>query len=285
MKAKSLIGTKIYKDFRSETKVSEKSPRTLVVKISTPEADRSHDVVIPKGIIFDDFMANPVVLFAHKYDSKPIAKCTTIKAQETGVIATVEFTPVGMNPEADMVFQMYKEGFLNAWSIGFIPKDYDTNENGGHDFKSWELLEFSSVPVPDNAKALTIMRSFGVEKKDVAEVVALSDIVNYLGFLVSAFEDNMVNEDCIEKMKQALQLLLSVIEDEAVLGEKQIKNLVVAKNIPIKEEHKAEVKEITPNFIKRLQLQLKESHKTIGLTLRLLKEIKKEKIKGGENNE
>jgi hypothetical protein len=49
---------------------------------------------------------------------------------------------------------------------------YEVNDEGGYDFKEWELFEFSSVPVPDNPEALTVLRSKGInvdavlEKKD-----------------------------------------------------------------------------------------------------------------------
>ena len=156
---------KIVKNFTAiETKVADGALRTLVVKISTPTPDRSKDIVEPKGMNSDNFMKNPVVLFAHNYGELPIAKCTGLKVADTGILATVQFPEEGTYPKADTVYQMYKDGFLNAWSVGFQPIDngYEPNEEGGYTFKSWELLEFSSVPVPANAEALTIMRSKGI---------------------------------------------------------------------------------------------------------------------------
>src|ERR1041385_4435492 len=175
MKVKYLDGlenpheAKIYKTFDSEIKVSDDTKRTLVVAISTPNADRSDDTMNMKGMQYDNFIKNPVVLFAHKYDSKPIAKCLSLQITDKAAIATVEFTPKGMYDEADTIYEMYKQGFLNAWSIGFKPLDYDVNKGGGYDFKSWELFEFSSVPVPDNPEALTIMRSKGINVDKVLE--------------------------------------------------------------------------------------------------------------------
>lgn len=163
--------TQIYKNFDSEVKVADDVKRTLLVRISTSNPDRSKDTVQPDGMQYDHFMKNPVVLFAHKYDTKPIAKCTSLQIDGKGVVATVEFTPEGLYQEADVIYQMYKQGFLNAWSIGFMPqKDgYEENEFGGYNFKKWELFEFSSVPVPDNPEALTIMRSKGINVDAVLE--------------------------------------------------------------------------------------------------------------------
>lgn len=161
---------KIYKNFGVvETKASEDSPRTLIVQISDSLPDRSNDTVQPDGVITDNFMKNPVVLFAHNYTDLPIAKCIALKSTDTGILATVEFPEEGLYDKADTIFQMYKQGFLNAWSIGFMPKDYEPNDNGGYNFKSWELFEFSSVPVPDNPRALTVMRSKGINVDVVLE--------------------------------------------------------------------------------------------------------------------
>ncbi len=153
---------KIYKTFSSEVKVADDTKRTLIVTISTPNADRSNDTMSMKGMQYNNFVKNPVVLFAHKYDAKPIAKCLSLQVTDKAAVATVEFTPQGLYEEADIIYEMYKQGFLNAWSIGFMPLDFDANAKGGYDFNSWELFEFSSVPVPDNPEALTIMRSKGI---------------------------------------------------------------------------------------------------------------------------
>jgi HK97 family phage prohead protease len=176
MKAK-LTKDQIFKTFGViETKVADGNGRTLVVKITSPTPDRSHDIVVPMGMIADNYLKNPVVLYAHDYSDLPIAKCTELKAIDTGVLASVQFPDEGTYPKADQVYNLYKQGILNAWSIGFMPLEFDENDAGGHTFTKWELFEFSAVPVPDNAEALTVMRSKGIdvdlllEKKEVKEV-------------------------------------------------------------------------------------------------------------------
>lgn len=273
---------KIYKSFTSETKTEQSGDkRILVAKISTPNADRSRDHVYSKGAKLDNFMKNPVVLFAHDYSSKPIAKCTNIKTSDDGIIATVEFLPEGVYSEADIIYTMYKEGFLNAWSIGFMPDDYEGNEQGGYDFKTWEMFEFSSVPVPDNPEALTIMRGKGINvdkvaeqlqeagievdapeeekveavkeepketqvaddakladltlaqlksvltpvavKKDVDQVTSLAYVLSELDWLSDCFEYNEVSQSTLDKLNQAIQLLMDVIKEQATLGQKGFK--------------------------------------------------------------
>ena len=78
-----------------------------------------------------------------------------------------------------MYFEMYKQGFLNAFSIGFIPKEYtDRNNADGSTtrvFTKSELLEISAVPVPANPNALVLARAYAQKmagkEKEVAEKV------------------------------------------------------------------------------------------------------------------
>ena len=60
--------------------------------------------------------------------------------------------------------RLWAAGFLNAVSIGFMPKSYTPREGdqGGYVFEDWELLEYSIVPVPANQDALRLaMKSVG----------------------------------------------------------------------------------------------------------------------------
>jgi hypothetical protein len=106
----------------SETKVADGEDRTLVVKISTSTPDRSHDIVRAEGVQLDNYVKNPVVAFGHNYSGLSIGKTIDIQKVTEGIIAKVEFTPKGVYPLADQLYEMYKGGFMNAWSIGFIPK-------------------------------------------------------------------------------------------------------------------------------------------------------------------
>lgn len=146
----------------TETKAVDDS-RSLLVKISTSSPDRSRDIVIPSGAVFDNYLRNPVVALAHKYDGLSIAKTEELQITNEGIVAKVTFPEKGVYPVADTVYELYKGGFMNAWSIGFIPLEIEDIEGGGHEFKKWELLEYSAVLVPDNPEALTLLRSKGID--------------------------------------------------------------------------------------------------------------------------
>lgn len=61
------------------------------------------------------------------------------------------------------------------------------------------------------------------EKKDIAETVALSEVVAHLSFLADAFEQNDVASNVVSKMRKALAILLDVLKIEAVIGQKEFK--------------------------------------------------------------
>ena len=159
----------IVKQYESETKAVE-NERALNVTISTNAVDRSGDIVEPNGGKFVNFKKNPVVLMAHDYSGLPIGKASDLKKTENGITAKVIFPEEGTYPLADTVYNMYKQKFMRAWSIGFIPtkseeiKDEEGKKNiTGYRFLNWELLEFSACSVPANPEALTNMISKGID--------------------------------------------------------------------------------------------------------------------------
>ncbi len=139
----------------------DKGEGVVVAVISTPSVDRDGDVVEPGGLVADRFMRNPVVLWMHKPDS-PIGKCEEIKVTEEGVVATVRFDL--NDPFAKLLYEKYKAGFLRAWSVGFIPLEWEPTQEGGRRYKKWELYEFSAVTVPANPEALTVEVRAALEK-------------------------------------------------------------------------------------------------------------------------
>ena len=163
----------ILKQFDSEVKTIE-GERALNVTITTNDVDRSGDIVEPKGAKLANFKKNPVVLMAHDYQGLPIGKASNLTKTDNGIIAKVIFPEEGTYPLADTVYNLYKQKFMRAWSIGFVPiksedivddeedKDSKTVSRGKR-FKTWELLEFSACAVPANPHALTNMVSKGID--------------------------------------------------------------------------------------------------------------------------
>ena len=135
--------------------------------ITTDRPDRSGDVVIPAGLKnADDFLLNPVVLWAHNRSAvPPIGTCAWLDIQPHRVVAETRFAQ-GV-PFAEDVFRLYEQGILKGWSIGFLPRKAGRRPHPtgvGLRFDEWELLEYSAVPIPDNPGALTLAIQKGYVK-------------------------------------------------------------------------------------------------------------------------
>lgn len=136
---------------------------TVEFVINSGGVDLMHEELNPLGCDSDDFMRNPVVLWAHDDWSPPIAKALDIsKSVEEGVVSTAKFA-VEEDPFAARVFNLYKGGYLNAASVRFIPTEtihYDEDaperkERGVRTrYEKWKLLEYSPVPIPCDPNAL-----------------------------------------------------------------------------------------------------------------------------------
>jgi HK97 family phage prohead protease len=138
-----------------DTEVEVQGDRSVKFIITTGDADRENDMIDPSGWDLSSYLKNPVVMFAHDYNSLPVARTTELSNENGKLVAVAEFATYELNPLADQVFQMLKQGFLKGASVGFKPVTFSYNEKrGGVDFSQQELLEFSVVPIPANAHAL-----------------------------------------------------------------------------------------------------------------------------------
>ena len=79
---------------------------------------------------------------------------------------------------ARIAYGLYKGGFLNAVSVGFIPVRWeDGSEKLGYRRKyiEQELLEVSAVAIPANPDALALgLRSGAVKSADLEELAELA---------------------------------------------------------------------------------------------------------------
>lgn len=154
---------KEFKQFIGECKANDEE-RTITAVISTSSVDRQGEVVVAKGVDLEKFMKNPVVLWAHNYSSTPIGKTIFIDKKRKALIAKFK---VADTEKAEEIYQLYKDGFLSAFSIGFsikkshkpTPEEIKKRPEWADAWRiidEWELLEFSAVPVPANPEALTV---------------------------------------------------------------------------------------------------------------------------------
>lgn len=129
---------------------------------TTDDVDRDGDVVVPGGVnnLPKYLSENPVILFGHDYRRPPVGKAVAGRITEQAVELDIEFADTEFGRE---IKYLYDNGFMNSFSIGFIPRDHKVVGDQWY-WTSWELLEVSAVPVPANSAA-NIVRS--LEQKGV----------------------------------------------------------------------------------------------------------------------
>lgn len=153
---------KIFKAFSVVSKAVDLDLGIFEAMISTEDVDRQGDIVRATGARLENYLKNPVVLWAHDYGEPPVARALSVEIiPGKGLKARFQFPEWGTSARADEVRRLWAAGFLNATSIGFQPITAqplgDRNDFWGpQEFVEWELLEFSIVPVPANQDALRL---------------------------------------------------------------------------------------------------------------------------------
>lgn len=129
--------------------------RTIEFVGSTPAKD-SYGDVIEQNWELTRFLNNPVVPWAHDYRQPPVAKALEVGYTNGNLSFKAQFATADEYPWADTIYKLYKGGYLRAFSVGFLPIEYEGNWEDGYTFKKCELLEVSCVTVPANPEALVL---------------------------------------------------------------------------------------------------------------------------------
>ena len=171
-----------------EAGTADVSTATLDFVASTATVDRYHEVIEPAGWRLDSYLRNPVFQNAHNYGDIlfTLGKALTTEVRTVGggqaLCQRIQFA-TEVNPVARIAYGLYKGGFLNAVSVGFIPlrwEDGGASSAGGQSgaprrrYLEQELLEVSAVAIPANPDALAMgLKSGAVEKADLRETMEL----------------------------------------------------------------------------------------------------------------
>lgn len=217
------VGEKAKVQLPIEVKSINKDTHTLRMVASTQDPDRHGDVVVQSGVQLDNFLLNPVILNSHRYNDilDVIARGENVEIKGKGAKSKLEMDwvfAVNENPKAKIGFDLYAGGFLNASSIGFIPKKFKLNKDGTTDYYTiveWELLEVSAVSVPANARALAKAKGIEVDEFDEEEEEDEDEI-----------DDDEEEEEIIEQEEEEEEIPEAEIEEKQVeqpIEEKKIK--------------------------------------------------------------
>lgn len=163
----------MYRFTSTEPVVTDQS-RTIRFCFSDDSVDRMGDSIKADGWDYRDFLKNPVALWAHDSSQPPIGRASNLAVESSRrLMGDIEFARANEYPFAETIYQLVKNGYVKAVSVGFIPLEWkwvDSKDRPfGMDFTKQELLEISVVPVPANANALVDARAKGIDTRLVAE--------------------------------------------------------------------------------------------------------------------
>lgn len=137
-----------------------KSPQTGEIFsgiASDGKQDRDGDTINPNGWMLDDYKKNPILLWGHNPYQPPVGK--TFNQRIEGGQLRFDFM-FANTASAQELKELVRDGFLNTFSVGFIPLDMGDTEKGEYTFTRSELLEISLVAIPSNTDAMVTSRAF-----------------------------------------------------------------------------------------------------------------------------
>lgn len=135
---------------------------TIRAIFSTGDVDRHGEIVDQKSWILDDFMKNPVVLFGHDHYSPPVGKIVGLGYNSDGNLEGEVKFAAEEYPFAKVIWNLYKGGFMKAFSVGFSAGKVDIVDDRVI-LKENTLYEISTVGVPANAMALAKSKGLNVQ--------------------------------------------------------------------------------------------------------------------------
>lgn len=136
---------------------------TISGVFSTGGQDRQGETIDQNGWKLDEYMQNPVVLFAHDHYQPAVGRVIELAKDGNGnLVGTIQFAAKEYD-FAMTLFNLYKGGFMKAFSVGFINDKYEIDqENDTVTLLVNTLYELSCVNVPANAMALAYSKGIDI---------------------------------------------------------------------------------------------------------------------------
>jgi HK97 family phage prohead protease len=151
--------------FIGEIRNINESNRSFEHPISDETPDGHGSIMKVDGWDLKRFKANPIVLFAHDSLGLPIGRSIKIWKEDKRLMSRTQFAGLDQTHDfAEKAYRLVKDGFLRAWSVGFVAKEKHPREDltdrersqlpDPYVYTKQELMEYSLVPVPSNPNAL-----------------------------------------------------------------------------------------------------------------------------------
>jgi hypothetical protein len=148
------------------------------MRASDETLDRYDEIIKASGWVLDHYIKNPVIQNCHQYGDIifTIGKALKTEVRGHALLQRWQFA-TDINPMAKIAFGLYKGGYLNTSSVGFIPLEWSNGTRAGEPARTYlkqELLETSAVGIPANPNALALaLKSGAIEKSDLRETADL----------------------------------------------------------------------------------------------------------------
>jgi len=158
-------------DFSGEIKDFSNRERSFVAVANQESPDRMGDTILVRGWSLDNYRKNPVVMSFHNYSQLPVGRSLEEFKRTRNGIKQLAFRPqFAVYPETMRMYEMYRDGYLKGFSVGFVPLKSERIEEDGDNvenpfmhiptrFLKTELLEVSVAPIPAHPDALSEIRS------------------------------------------------------------------------------------------------------------------------------
>lgn len=242
----------------------EKSNDEIVGIASTEREDRQGEKIKQDGWDLKNFKKNPVLMASHRYDQFPIGKVTNIKVEDNRLTFKAIFSEAtALALEAK---QLVSEGILKAFSVGFIPREYDA-KNPSMITKA-ELLEISLVSIPANPEAIVVAKAFMAEHEN-----------NLLKEIVKVW----MSDDKLKKAVDDLEKTdVNKVDENVDIEKEDVNKTEIDSDKTATEDQKGEVKKDGKASGEVEDINLKLIQKTTGYLQELCRDLKK---KGGVTND
>lgn len=210
----------------SYAKSVDAEKKTVTSYVSTYEWDRTMEKFSKGSWDLENYKKNPVVLWSHDRYAPPIGKAKEIHEDDNGLFAVTEFDT--QSQRGAEIFGLYERGFLNAFSVGFVPKSHvmeavpGTKENGVV-WTNSELLEFSAVSIPANPGAVISRETAEMVIKCLGEdfVTKGADGSTFLVGVPNVGRDEASKpEERLEKSLEQVITLARIVKGKPIDGSK-----------------------------------------------------------------
>lgn len=182
----------IKKAFIADPKSADDRERSIVAVVSDQSIrDADGEIIIigkseSDGIDLTRYRKNPVLIYQHRTDV--LGTALWIKKQSPHLIAKFKFSD--KTQLARETYELYKEKTMRAFSVGFIPGNYDRHRKI---HKTSTLLEISAVHIGSNEESLSLSFKKGL----ITDPMLLKD------FHLDSFEDpafKILSKDRIQEL-------------------------------------------------------------------------------------